>query len=175
MQTEKGLELVFRMQFCWNFFKNCSLSYKFIDNSIQKCCMEKIPGCSEHLSLVWHALKEARAKNSNLAVIWLDIANTYGSILHKLIVFSLHRYGVSPQWIRLIQTYHEGNFSKSLCESATSAWHRHNQGIFGGCTLSIILFLAGMNINLNTQCKPVSLNLPLTIPHCRYFVLSWMT
>ena len=42
--------------------------------------MEKIPGCWEHLSMVWHALKEARAQKSNLAIIWLDIANAYGSI-----------------------------------------------------------------------------------------------
>ena len=57
---------------------------KIIDNSIQKGCIEKIPGCWEHLSMVWHALKEARAKKSNLAVIWLDTANAYGSIPHKL-------------------------------------------------------------------------------------------
>ena len=74
--------------------------------------MEKIPGCSEHLSMVWHALKKARAKKSNLVVIWLDIANAYGSITHKLIVFALHRYGVSPQWFRLLVTYYEGIFSK---------------------------------------------------------------
>ena len=42
---------------------------KFINNPIQKCCMEKIPGCWEHLSMVWHALKEARAQKSNLAII----------------------------------------------------------------------------------------------------------
>ena len=54
--------------------------------------------------MVWHALKEARAKKSNLAVIWLDIANAYGSILHKLIVFALRRYVVFPQRIRLIET-----------------------------------------------------------------------
>ena len=78
---------------------------KFIDNSIQKGCMEKIPGCWEHLSMVWHALKEARAKKSNLAVIWLDIANAYGSIPHKLIVFALRRYGASTQLIRVIETY----------------------------------------------------------------------
>ena len=98
--------------------------------------------------MVWHAVKEARAKKANLAVIWLDIGNAYGSIPHKLIVFALHRYGVSPQWIRLIETYYEGIFSKSFSESATSAWHRHQQRIFAGCTLSIILFLAGMNIIL---------------------------
>ena len=98
--------------------------------------------------MAWHALKEARAKNSNLTVIWLDIANAYGSIPHKLIVFPLNRYGVSPQWIRLTKTYYEGIFSKSFSESASSAWHRHQRGIFASCTLSIILFVAGMKIIL---------------------------
>ena len=42
--------------------------------------------------MIWHALKEARgqkAKKSNLAIIiiWLDIANAYTSIRHKLIFF----------------------------------------------------------------------------------------
>ena len=72
--------------------------------------------------MVWHALKEARAKKSNLAVIWLGIANAYGSIPHKLIVVALHRCGVSSQWIRFIETYYEGIFRKSFFESATSAW-----------------------------------------------------
>ena len=98
--------------------------------------------------MVWHALKEARMQKSTLATIWLDIANAYGSIPHKLIIFALRRYGVSPQWIRLVENYYKGIFSKSFSESATSAWHRHQRGIFAGCTLSIILFLAGMNIIL---------------------------
>ena len=143
---------------------------KFINNSIQKGCMEKIPGCWEHLSMVWHALKEARAKKSNLAVIWLGIANAYGSILHKLIVFALHRYGVSSQWIRFIETYYEGIFRKSFFESATSACHRHQQAIFAGCTLPKILILAGKNIILEYSMQG-SLNLPLAISHCPSFVL----
>ena len=53
--------------------------------------MEKVPGCWEHLSMVWHALKEARTHKSTLATIWLDIANAYGSIPHKLIIFALGR------------------------------------------------------------------------------------
>ena len=58
--------------------------------------MDKIPGCWEYLSMAWHALKEARAQKSNLATILLDIGHAYGSILHKLIAFALHRYGVLP-------------------------------------------------------------------------------
>ena len=63
---------------------------KFINYSIQKGCMEKVPGFWEHFSMVWHALKEARTQKSTLATIWLDIANAYGSIPHKLIIFALH-------------------------------------------------------------------------------------
>ena len=51
--------------------------------------MEKIRGCWEHLSMVWHALKEARAQKSNLTVIWFDTANVYESIPHKLIAFDM--------------------------------------------------------------------------------------
>ena len=98
--------------------------------------------------MVWHALKEARTHKSTLATIWLDIANAYGYIPHKLIIFALRRYGFSPQWIRLVENYYKGTFSKSFSESATSAWHRHHREIFTDCTLSIILLLAGMNIIL---------------------------
>ena len=47
-------------------------------------------------------------------------------ILHKSILFW------NLQWIFFI-----------LCPSS---WHQHFRGIFGGCTLSIILFLAGTNV-----------------------------
>ena len=83
-----------------------------------------------------------------LAAIGMDITNAYGSIPHKFIVYALCRYGIYPQWIRLVENYYKGICSKSFSESATSAWHRHQQGIFASCTLSIILFLAGMNITL---------------------------
>ena len=46
---------------------------------------------------------------------------------------------------------------KSFSESAPSNWHQHQRGIFAGCTLSIILFLAGMNIILEyvlVACAP---------------------
>ena len=121
---------------------------KFINKSVQKGCMEKVPGCWEHIPMVWAALKEAKSKNLSLATIWLDIANAYGSISHKLIIFALFRYGVSPKWIQLTETYYSGIFKKSFSQEAPSSWHRHQRGIFAGCTLSIILFLTGMNIIL---------------------------
>ena len=123
--------------------KHLISNYMFINKSVQKGCMEKVPGCWEHISMVWAALKEAKSKNLSLAMIWLDIANAYGSIQHKLIIFALHRYSVSLKWIHLIETYYSGILSKSFCQEATSSWHRHQRGIFASCTLSIILCLAG--------------------------------
>lgn len=121
---------------------------KFINTSLQKGCMEKVPGCWEHMSMVWAALKEARVNKSDLATIWLDIANAFPSIPHNLIFFALERYGVAPSWISFIKTYYIGIYSKSFSLSSPSNWHRHMRGIFAGCTLSIILFLAGINIIL---------------------------
>ena len=49
--------------------------------------------------------------------------HTYGETpyLRRANVFALRRYDVSPQRIRLIETYYEGFLSKSFSESATSA------------------------------------------------------
>ena len=98
---------------------------KIINLSVQKGCMEKVPGCWEHLSMVWSVLKEARAKKSSAASIWLDIANAYGSISHKLISFPLRRYGIPNQWIQIVESNYVGIFSKSFSELTTSSWHRH--------------------------------------------------
>ena len=64
------------------------------NNNLIKTSVQK--GCWEHMSMVWSALKDARSSKSSLANIWLDIANAYGSIPHRLLVFALERYGVDP-------------------------------------------------------------------------------
>ena len=94
---------------------------KFINKSVQTGCMEKVPRCWEHISMVWAALKKAKSKNLSLATVWRDIANAYGSIPHKLIIFALHRHGVSPKWIHLIETCYSGIFSESFSQEAPPA------------------------------------------------------
>ena len=87
---------------------------KIINLSVQKGCMVKVLGCWEHLSMVWSVLKEARSKKSSPASIWLDIANRYGSIAHKLIFFDLWRYGIPNKWIQIAESYYAGIFIKSF-------------------------------------------------------------
>ena len=87
-------------------------SNKFVNTSIQKGCMEKIPGCWEHMSMVWDSLKSPRHDKTNLFAILLDVANAYGSVPHRLIYFAFKHYGVSGKWIELVQRYYGGIWSK---------------------------------------------------------------
>ena len=67
---------------------------------------------------------------------------------HQLIFFALERYGIDPKWIDLLKSYYGDLWSKSFSPIAPSSWYQHLRGIFTGCTVSIILFLAGMNVIL---------------------------
>ena len=96
--------------------------------------------------MVWSVLKEARSTRSSVANFWLDVANAYGSIPHKNLFFALERYGIDPHWISLIKIYYLGIYRRSFSQCSPSSWHQHFKGTFAGCTLSIILFLAGINV-----------------------------
>ena len=67
--------------------------------------MEKIPGCWEHMSLVWSALQNSKSSHSDLVAIWLDIANAYGSVPHQLIFLALERYGIPPSCMELVNAF----------------------------------------------------------------------
>ena len=69
-----------------------------------------------------------------------------GPFLTDCCFFTLQRYGVDPHWISLIKIYYPGIYSHSFSQAAQSSWHQHFKGIFAGCVLSIILFLAGINV-----------------------------
>ena len=103
--------------------------------------------------MIWDALTDAKQHKSDLVTVWLDIANAYGTISHRLILLALERYGVSKKWISIIETYYASIWSKSCSEGAKSNWHRHERGIFAGCCVSIILFLAGMNVIIEYICN----------------------
>ena len=55
--------------------------------------------------MVWDALKSAKHDKTSLSAIWLDVANAYGSVPHRLVYFALKRYGVSElSWKHLLVT-----------------------------------------------------------------------
>ena len=119
---------------------------EYIDTSVQKGGVAGIPGCIEQTGVVSQHIREARENNGNLAVLWLDLANAYGSIPHKVVEETLRRYHVPRSLSNLILGYYN-NFNLRVTSGIkTSDWHRLERGIITGCTISATLFSLAMNI-----------------------------
>lgn len=73
----------------------------FIDTSVQKSGISGMLGCVE-----------ARENKGNLSVLWLDLANAFGSIPHKLVHLTLMKHHVPSRCRDLIaqQLQDEGLF-----------------------------------------------------------------
>ena len=68
-----------------------TLANGYIDTSIQKGGVPAVSGCMEHTAILSQLIREAKAEKKDLVVVWLDIANAYGSIPHSLIQLALRR------------------------------------------------------------------------------------
>ena len=132
--------------------------------------------------MVWAALKEARCNKLNVTNIWLDIVDAYCTILHRLIFFALERYGVHEHLISLKKTYFSVIYCKYFSSSAPSSWHQYFKGVFAGCALSIILFLAGINVIIEyailSKAPPFIYSGKVSLPLVRAFMddefqISW--
>lgn len=65
------------------------LKNKYINTSVQKGEITGVPGCLEHPGVVTQLIREVQEGKDDLAVLWLDLANGYCSIPHKLVETAL--------------------------------------------------------------------------------------
>lgn len=56
-------------------------------------------------SVLTQIIREAREGKGELAVIWWDLANAYGSISHKLLQLSLEKYHIPAKTRHLLEEY----------------------------------------------------------------------
>ena len=118
----------------------------YIKTSNQKGSIRGMAGCWEHTSMVWAAIKDARKNRTSLALLWLDLANAYGSVPHQLIKVALKRYHVPEVWADALLAYYDGLWGRSSSSGVNSDWVRYEKGIFAGCPASVILFLMAFNL-----------------------------
>ena len=105
-----------------------------------------MPGCLEQIEVLTQLLRVAKESKGDLTVLWLDLANAYGSMPHKLVEEVLKRHHVLPSVGNLIADYYK-NFQLRACSSTvTSEWQTLEKGIITGCTMSAILFSLTMNM-----------------------------
>ena len=129
---------------------------EYIDTSVQKGGVAGMPGCIEHTGVVSQLIREARENNGNLAVLWLDLANAYGSIQHKVVEETLRRYHVPSSLGKLILDYYNNFNLRVTSGTKTSDWHRLERGIITGCTISATLFSLAMNMIIKSaevECR----------------------
>ncbi|KAK0134731.1 Retrovirus-related Pol polyprotein from type-2 retrotransposable element R2DM [Merluccius polli] len=128
----------------------------YIDTSVQKGGIPGVPGCLEHRGVVTQLLREARENKGDLVVLWLDLANAYGSMPHKLVLEALERHHVPAAVRDLILDYYSDFSLRVSAGSTTSEWHSLEVRIITGCTISVILFALAMNMLLKsaeTECR----------------------
>ncbi len=132
------------------------LKNNYIDPSVQKGGIPRAPGCLKHTGVVTQLIREAHENRGNLVVLWLDLANAYGSIPHKLVELALHRHHVPSKIKDLILDYYSNFRMRVTSGSETSGWHRLGKGIITGCKISVILFSLAMNMvvkSAEAECR----------------------
>lgn len=106
----------------------------YTDSSVQKGDISGFHGCIDHASAIKHLIREAKINGSDVTVIWLDLANTYGFLPHSLIFEDLKLYHIPDNTQKQLLQQHKAQ--------VLSQQHHHimASGIVTGCTyLSAII------------------------------------
>jgi len=64
-------------------------------------------------------IREARIRNGDLTLVWLNLANAYGSIPHQLISVALEHYHIPDQAQKLVKEGTDGAMTRSYESSPT--------------------------------------------------------
>ncbi len=107
---------------------NFLLNNKYIDTSVQKGGIPRIPGCLEHTGVVTQLIREAREGRGDLAVLWLDLTNAYGSIPHMQVEVALEKHHVPQKVKDLILDYYSKFSLRVSTGQLTSDWHQLEVG-----------------------------------------------
>ena len=122
----------------------------YINESIQKAGIPGIPGCIEHAYSIWDAIQSAKNNKTDLNVVWLDLANAYGSVPHEILMKAMDFFHIPEKIKNLMRNYY-GNFRmRFTTDSFTTEWHNLEIGIAAGCTISTIWFILVMEMLLRS-------------------------
>ncbi len=145
---------------------------KYIDTSVQKGGIPGFSGCLEHNSVITELIQRAKKERKSLSVVWLDMANAYGSIPHAVIYHAMDTYHIPDKVKSLVKNYFDSCRMRFTVGGFTTSWQNLEKGIMTGCTVSIILFVMAMNIILKQaqrECRGPLLD-NVRQPSCRAFV-----
>ncbi|XP_077382825.1 5-azacytidine-induced protein 2 isoform X1 [Festucalex cinctus] len=120
----------------------------YIDTNCQKAGVPGFPGCVEHSTMIWDQIQKAKREKTDLHVVWLDLANAYGSVPHQLINYALEFFHMPPCIKKLIARYFSDLQMCFALQDFTTGWQQLEVGIAMGCAISPVLFVAAFEIIL---------------------------
>ena len=121
---------------------------KYLDVSVQKGGIPGVAGCVEHATMIWDAIQRAKTEKKDLDVVWLDLANAYGSVPHEMIQLALKMHHVPENICLMLKKYFDGFQMRFSTKEFTTDWINLEVGIAMGCAISPILFVLAMEVIL---------------------------
>ncbi|XP_078679452.1 uncharacterized protein LOC144915086 [Branchiostoma floridae x Branchiostoma belcheri] len=117
-----------------------------VNTSVQKAGVPGFSGCLEHSSMIWHTIQSAKKSRKSLSVVWLDLANAYGSVPHALIKFAMQFLWIPDKVTNYVMQYYDNFHMRFSTTQYTTEWQRLEVGIPMGCAISPILFVLAMEV-----------------------------
>ena len=145
----------------------------YIDMSVQKGGIPEVPGCVEHASMIWETIQRAKSQKLDLDVVWLDLANAYGSVPHQMIGMTLKMYHVPCNIRKMLGRYFNGFSMRLSTKYYTTDLIDLQVGITMGCAISPILFVLAMEVILKaaaSNTSPTNLGDGIQIPPLKAFM-----
>ena len=121
---------------------------KYVNTSCQKAGVPGFPGCMEHSATVWEQIQTANRSKEDLHVVWLDLANAFGSVPHQLITYTLEFFYVPSHIQNLVANYFNNQHVCYTTRDISTDWHQLEKGKAMGCSISPILFTVAFEILL---------------------------
>lgn len=104
---------------------------KYINTSVQNGGVPRFSGSVEYTSTITQLIRQAKAGRKVLTVVWLNLANAYGSIAHQLIYTALRHYHVDSH-IQKIQKRKSSPATLMASDSEVGEENRYGVHSFRG-------------------------------------------
>ena len=114
-----------------------------------------------------------RKGKKDLTVVWLDLGNAYGSIPYQLIYKVLQHYHVDGHIQKIITSYLDGIQLPFTVGDQLTRWQKLEKGIVTRRTVSVVLFILGMNLLINAarrETRGPKTELGIYLPSSRGFM-----
>ena len=146
------------------------MNNRCINTSVQKARIPGFPQCLEHSQMIWNLILSAERDKTELHVIWLDLANAYGSVPHHLIQMTLDIFNFPSKVGEIIMKYFNSAFMKFTVKDYTSKWQAFEISNMMGRVISPLLAMELILQGTANTSKGVMKNEHLTLRPSRAFM-----